>query len=377
MTETNPMAETPFSDKRIAFVHDWLYSMRGGEMVLEELSDLWPLADIHTLFYEPHRLTRKINRHPVFPSSLQHLPLTRRLHRHLLPLYPWAMRRMRLEGYDLVISVSSCAAKAAPVPPGVPHLCYCLSPARYFYDQYDRYFGSLKGPKGWALRRIVDRLIRWDKENSSRVTRFIAISNFIADRIRRIYDREALVVYPPVATDYFTPPEVETVREDFFLTVSQAVPYKRLDVIVEAFSKFGKPLVAVTRGPELEALRAMAGPNVRFDVSHPGRSALRDLYRRARGFVFAAEEDFGITPLEAQACGCPVLALGSGGTAETILDGKTGILYGEQSAESLLEALERYDPADYDPAEVRANAERFSAERFRENFVRGMGFVFV
>jgi glycosyltransferase involved in cell wall biosynthesis len=349
-------------------VHDWLYGMRGGEFVLEDLLDLWPLADVHTLFYRPELVSAKINGRAIHPSALWRLPGAARWHRQLLPLYPWAMRGMKLDGYDLVISVSSCAAKAAPVPAGTPHLCYCLSPARYFYDQYEHYFGRLRGPKGVLVRRAIERLIEWDRATAASVTRFVAISYFVAERIRRLYGREAEVVYPGVATEYFTPGEVGAVREDFFLTVCSAVPYKRLDLIVEAFNVLGWPLMVVTRGPELEALRRIARPNVRFDASNPGREVLRDLYRWARGFVFAAEEDFGIAPLEAQACGCPVIALGRGGTAETVVPGETGVLYEEQSAESLVGALRNFDPRGFDTARLRAHAERFSRERFAQEF---------
>lgn len=362
------MQTPPHYDSRVAIVHDWLYGMRGGEYVLEQVCGMWPLARIHTLFYEPQRISTAINRLPVHPSLLQRLPRTRRIHRYLLPLYPWAMKRMRLDDRRLVISVSSCAAKAAPAPRDAVHVCYCLSPARYFYDQYDTYFGEWRGARGWAVRRLVDRLIRWDKETAQGVTHFLAISRFVAQRIEQRYGREAEVVYPFAATDFYSPGNGSGNRSDFYLTVAEATPYKRLDLIVEAFNRLGLPLVVVTRGPELERLRRTARSNVSFNTSRPGRGTLRELFRSARGFVFAAEEDFGITPVEAQACGCPVIALGRGGTAETVVDGQTGLLYAEQTADALAEAVAAYDPGDFDPSAIRKHAERFSVDRFRYEF---------
>ncbi|MBN1867630.1 glycosyltransferase [Candidatus Sumerlaeota bacterium] len=357
----------PFFDKRVAFVHDWLNGRRGGEKVLEELCALWPLADIHTLFYEPHLVSGAINRHAVHPSPLQRFPRSRRHYRSLLPLYPWAMRRMDLSGHDLVVSVSHCAAKSAPVPNGVPHICYCLTPARYLYDQSEAYLARVPAAARWLARKTIERLREWDQSTAFRVTHFIAISRFIAERIRHVYGLSSDVVYPPVDTDYFTPaPEGTAPREEFFLTVSANTPNKRLDVAVAAFNRLGRPLVVV--GPRVDQLRRMARPNVTLRP-WVGRNELRDLYRRARGFVFTSVEDFGITPVEAQACGCPVIAFGEGGATETVVPGRTGILFEEQSMYALIDALREYKPEDFDPVEIRRNAERFSTGRFRDDFL--------
>jgi glycosyltransferase involved in cell wall biosynthesis len=345
--------------------------MRGGERVLEDLCAMWPLAEIHTLFYEPHKISDLINSRAVHPSVLQRLPQTRRHYRMLLPLFPWAVRRMRVGDAELVLSVSHCAAKAIPVPPGVPHVCYCLSPARYLYDQADRYFGADGGPRAWLRNRLLDRLRRWDQATAANVTAFIGISQFIAARIERVYGRPAQVVYPSVDTDFYRPdPSIH--REEFFLLVCAAVPYKKGDVAVEAFNRWGRRLIVVGRGPELERLRRMARAHIEFRP-WVGRRELRDLYRRARGFVFIAEEDFGITPLEAQACGCPVVGYGGGGLVETIPDGVGGPHFAEQTAESLLGALEGYAPENFDASRIRGNAERFSPERFRESFLAALG----
>ena len=361
----------PFSNRRVAFVHDWLNGKRGGERVLEDLCALWPSADIYTLFYEPHRVSSTINCRRVFPSVLQRFPRTRRHYRHLLPLFPWAVRRMDLRGYDAVISISHCAAKAAPAPPGVPHICYCLTPARYFYDQAEAYFGSRSSPLRWPVQMALERLRKWDQATAQNVTHFLAISRHVADRIRRFYGRKADVIYPAVATDFFTLPSPGNRRRDFFLTVSTAVPYKRLDIAVKAFNGSGRPLLVVGRGPGLEDLRRMARPNITFRP-WVGMRELRDLYQRARAFVFTAEEDFGIAPVEAQACGCPVIAFGRGGVSETVVHGETGLLFPEQSEASLLQALREFDSADFDPAAIRANAERFNPERFRAEFVQSL-----
>ncbi|HUT25480.1 MAG TPA: glycosyltransferase [Sumerlaeia bacterium] len=372
MGATGGPGSAVFLEKRVALVHDWLYNMRGGECVLEEILGLLPQADIHTLFYEPDRVSPTINCRRIAPSVLQGFPFSRRLHRHLLPLYPWAMRRMKLSEYDVVISISSCAAKAAPVPRGKPHVCYCLSPARYFYDQYDAYFGGLPWPLSWTTRRMVDRLIEWDQNTSWRVSHFIAISKFVAERIRNVYRREAEIIYPPVAIDFFTPPPRGTGREDFFLIVAEAVAYKRLDVVVDAFNRLGWPLVIVARGPQLKALQRAARDNVRFVTRRLTRPELRDLYQRAQGFIYCAEEDFGLTPVEAQACGCPVVAYGRGGVAETVIHERTGLLFEEQSKVSLIDALRDFVPGDFNPLVIRRNAERFGRDRFCREFLRAV-----
>ncbi|MFP4379534.1 MAG: glycosyltransferase [Candidatus Sumerlaeia bacterium] len=355
---------------RVALVHDWLNGMRGGEHVLEDLCDIWPTAHIHTLFYEPDRMSEKINAHPIHPSPLQKLPFTRRWYRHLLPLFPWAVDRMDLRGYDLVVSISHCAVKAAPVPESIPHLCYCLSPARYLYDQADRYFGNEKGPKAWLRKKLLDRMRRWDRETASRPTAFVGISHFISRRIERVYARKADVVYPAVNTDFYTP-DPETERDDFFLIVCAATPYKKIDVAVEAFNKLGLRLKVVGKGPELARLQKMAGPTIELH-QWLEEDELRQFYRRARGFVFVAEEDFGITPLEAQACGCPVIGYGSGGLAETIIDGKTGLHFSSQTPEALIEKLKQYRPEDFDSKDIRENAMRFSPDRFQQEFLQAL-----
>ena len=418
--------------QRVAIIHDWLNGMRGGERVLEEFSELWPLADIFTLFYEPHRVTTTINRHRIFPSVLQRIPFARKFYRHLLPLFPWAIGRMDLKGYDLVLSISHCAAKGVKAPAGAKHVCYCLTPARYLYDQQGAYFGDLPDSRNLPNRSnpirvlrgfLLGRLRKWDQRTATNVDHFIAISHYVAERIKRHYGREAAVIYPPVDTDFFVPEPAEgsratqeiegscaaranreicapgnanlppgsailgsadlpicesassdpatsplPPREDFYITVSAAVPYKKLDLTIKAFNETQLPLIVVGRGPDLPRLRRMAGPTITF-MPWVGRSELRGLYQRARAFVFSAEEDFGLAPVEAQACGCPVIPYGKGGASETIIDGKTGLLFPEQTPESLIVALKSFNPTRYSPDDIRANAERFSTERFRRELL--------
>jgi glycosyltransferase involved in cell wall biosynthesis len=321
---------------RVAIIHDWLNGMRGGERVLEEFSALWPLADIFTLFDEPHRITTTINRHRIFPSLLQRIPFARKIYRHLLPLFPCAIGQMKLDGYDLVLSISHCAAKGVKAPTGAKHVCYCLTPARYLYDQQSAYIGDSRNPVHLVQKMILRSLRKWDLRTAGNVDHFIAISEYVAGRIKRYYGREAKVIYPPVDTDFFVSPNLEkssvaeranqeicdprATREDFYITVSAAVPYKKLDITIEAFNETKLPLVVVGRGPDLPRLKRMAGPTIKF-MPWVGREELRNLYQRARAFVFSAEEDFGLAPVEAQACGCPVIAYSKGGAGETIIDG--------------------------------------------------------
>lgn len=352
----------------VAMVHDWLNGMRGGEHVLQDLCALFPMADIHTLFYEPQRINVRLNRRRIFPSPLQKIPFSRRYYHTMLPLFPWAMSRMQLEGYKLVISVSHCAAKSAPVPEGVPHLCYCLTPVRCLYERANREHEQAKTPLALLRSHMRQRLRKWDCQTNAKVTRFIAISHFVAQRIRQHYGREAEVIYPAVNVDYSHPaPVFNHQRQDFYLTVCSGLPYKRLDIIVEAFNRFHKPLVIVGNGPEMPYLEKHARHNITF-IRWAGKQDLLHMYRHARAFIYAAEEDLGITPIEAQACECPVIAYGSGGCTETVIDGKTGVLYPEQTVDSLLEALENFDPHGYDSWEIRKNAERFSTPRFYQEF---------
>jgi len=351
---------------RVALVHDWLTGMRGGERVLEVLCTLFPDADIHTLFHHRGSVSPTIERHRVRTSFLQHLPLASAHYRSLLPLYPFAIERFDLDGYDLVISSSHCAAKAV-IPSGrAKHLCYCHSPMRYGWDQFDAYFGPARVgavASRWFYRPMLSWLARWDASTAGRVHRFVANSRHVAGRIGRYYNRQATIVYPPVDTVFFHPSP--SPRERHFLIVSAFVPYKRIDVAIEACRRVGAPLRLIGDGPDRARLERAAGPHVQF-LGRLSDEQVREEYRRAAAVILPGEEDFGIVPVEAQACGCPVVALARGGALETVTDHETGILFPELTAESLAAALERAAATSFDGDRLRQHAQRFSTDRHVE-----------
>lgn len=360
---TVPWPERPeLAGARIALAHDWLTGMRGGERVLEVLCEVFPEAELHTLLHVPGSVSPAIERHRPHTSFLQQFPGIGRLYRHLLPLYPLAIEHLDVGRPDVLISTSHCAVKSLPVPPTTRHLCYCFTPVRYAWDQFDAYFGveRVGRVRAAVMRRLLDRFARWDQRTSQRADRYVAISQYVARRIGRYYNRRSAVVYPPVDTRYFTPGTAR--RERCALVVSALVPYKRVDVAVAACRAIGLPLTVVGQGPELRALSRLGGPGVEFAGALPD-AQVRDLYRRAAVVLLPGEEDFGLVPVEAQACGTPVVALGRGGATETVVDGTTGVLTGE-GVEACAAGLRRVLDQPPAPEACRANAERFSTERF-------------
>ena len=349
---------------RVAIVHDWLTGMRGGEKVLQALCERYPDADIFTLVHRRGSVSPTIERHRIRTSFLQQLPFGTTRYRQYLPLMPYAIEQFDLDGYDLVVSTSHCVAKSAVVPGRARHLCYCFSPMRYAWDQFDAYFGPSRVgsfASRTVYRPVLARLARWDARTAVRVHRFVAISGHVAARIRRYYNREATVLYPPVDTTFYRPSDVQP--GGHLLVVSALVPYKRIDLAVDACRQVGVPLRIVGTGPERDALERQAGPSATF-LGWLSDEAIRDEYRQARAVLLPGEEDFGIAPLEAQACGRPVVALGRGGALETVEDGRTGVLFDAATTESLVGALERLAAMPVDPAAIRRHAERFSRERF-------------
>jgi glycosyltransferase involved in cell wall biosynthesis len=352
---------------RIALVHDWLTGMRGGEKVLEVLCELYPTASLFTLVHVPGSVSATIERLRPRASALQWLPGIRRYYRHCLPLFPVAIEQFDLDDYDLVISTSHCAAKAIVKTGRALHLCYCFTPMRYAWDQFDAYFGPQRvGPvAGRLLRPMLAGLARWDAATAGRVDRFVAISEHVAGRIRRYYNRGAVVVYPPVDTAFYHPDE--TAPDSSMLIVSALVPYKRIDLAVEASRQARVRLRVVGEGPERQRLERLAGPNVEF-LGVRTDEEIRVLYRQAAAVVLPGEEDFGIAPLEAQACGRPVVALARGGALETVVDGVTGILVGDPSAAALADGMIRAQRASFDTQVIRQHALRFARAKFAAAF---------
>ena len=348
---------------RVALVHDWLTGMRGGEKVLEGLCELFPAADIHTLFHQRGSVSSAIERHRIVTSVVQYLPRASQHYRRYLPIFPFVIEQMNLDDYDLVISSSHCVAKSAPATGRATHLCYCFSPMRYAWDQFEAYFGADRvGPVAsrWLYRPIMAHLARWDAATAVRVDRFVAISQHVAARIRRYYNREATIVYPPVDTVFYHPSAAPS--GNHFLIVSALVPYKRIDRAIEACRCVGARLRIVGRGPDRERLERTAGADVEF-TGWLSNEEIRDEYRRARAVLLPGEEDFGIVPVEAQACGTPVVALGRGGARETVIDGETGVLFEGADAISMATALERLETIRVDAERIRRHAEQFSRER--------------
>jgi len=364
---------------RVALVHDWLTGVRGGEKCLEVLCELFPAATLFTLLHDRGQLSPSIERMDIRTSWLQRIPGWRRIYRYLLPLYPRAIESFDLSGYDLVISSSHCVAKGARAAPGATHLCYCHTPMRYAWDQYRHYFAPER--LAWWNRRtipaLIDRMRAWDVATADRPHRYAANSRHVAARIRSAYQREAEVIYPPVDLAGLRPGDG---AGGYYLMVNAFAPYKRVDLAVEAFNRLGRELLIVGTGQDEARVRRMAAPNVRF-LGWVSPQALREAYAECRAFVFAAEEDFGITPVEAQGCGRPVIALGRGGALETVVPhpgfpsaapwpaatgAPTGVLYPAQTVEALVEAVGFFEAheRDFDPAAIRAAVQRFDRPRY-------------
>jgi glycosyltransferase involved in cell wall biosynthesis len=353
--------------RRVALVHDWLNGMRGGEKVFEHLCALFPRADVFTLFHEPERLSPAlramcVHEHP-WPRAV---PALRRHYRYLLPLMPAMVRAFPTAGYDLVVSTSHCVAKAVPPPAHGLHLSYVHSPMRYVWDRWRDYLTG-NPIKDAALRAVRPRLQTWDRESSQAVDALAANSHYVARKIERFWGRRARVIHPPVDVDFFTPGDGEAGER--FLCVGALVPYKRFDRAIEAARLAGARLDIVGEGPERARLEALAGPAATFHGWVPDEQ-LRTFYRRCLALLYPGEEDFGITALEAQACGRPVLALRRGGARETVRDGQTGRFFDRPDARALADGLTAFDSGAYQPSIIRAWAERFGPQRFRQEVAR-------
>jgi glycosyltransferase involved in cell wall biosynthesis len=368
MREDATDAPASLAGLRVVLVHDWLTGMRGGERVLESICRICPDADLLTLVHVPGRVSSRIEARRIRTSIVQHLPSPARWYRHYLPLFPTAIEGFDLDDVDVVISTSHCAAKSV-VPTGrAVHLCYCHSPMRYAWDQFDAYFGEarLGRPGSAAARRVLAWLARWDRDTAGRVHRYLANSQYVAGRIARYYNRRATVLHPPVDTNYFTPGDAPA-EHPYYLVVSALVPYKRIDLAIDAAKQLGARLKIVGTGPDRARLGSMAGNLVEF-LGAVTDERLREAYRGAQALVLPGVEDFGISPIESMACGRPVIALGRGGATETVTPGVTGILVDDSTPAAFAAAMDAVTRTSFDRAALVTHAAGFGVERFEAGF---------
>ena len=366
-------AET-MSRLRVAVVHYWYAALGGAEKVEEAIAEIFPQADFFALVAEDDSIPPSIRKRRLTTSFMQRIPGVRRWHRHFLPLYPLALEQFDLGDYDLVISAESGPAKGVITSPRTCHICYCLSPMRYIWDMYHEYRKKMNPLTRVAFSLTAHYARQWDVSTAARVDYFAAISNYVAARIRKSYRRESSVIYPPVdvAAGY-----IADATDDYYLAVGRLVPYKQIDLAVEACNRLGRRLRIVGTGPEYKRLKKLAGPTIEF-LGKLDEKPLQECYARSRAFLFPAEEDFGIVPVEAQSFGRPVIAFGRGGALETVIDAggcggpdtATGIFFDEQTAESLCGAIKAFEKIEtrFSPKSIRAHAQRFSTERFKQEF---------
>jgi len=364
---------------KVALVHDWLTGMRGGEKVLEVFCELFPDAHLYTLLHNRGSLSNTIEGMDIRTSFIQKLPLIKKKYRYILPIFPTAIERFDLRGYDLVLSSSHCVAKGVITGADTLHICYCFTPMRYIWDLYSLYFGKTRAG---VITRIATSLVlnylrKWDLESSKRVDKFVAISRYIAERIKKNYGRDSDLIYPPVDCSYFKP---GLTNDGFYLMVSPLAPNKRVDLAVEAFNTIGLPLIVIGSGQEEKKLEKLAGKNIELMGWQPDE-IVREHYANCKALIFPGVEDFGIVPLEAQACGKPVIAYGKGGALETIVpldeniknekeqsNSATGMFFYEQTAESLANAVARFEDVQgqFNWQAIRKNAESFDRVIFKE-----------
>lgn len=355
---------------KVAFVHDWLVSLGGGEKVLQAMSEVFPSA-IYTLVSDLEKLKGShFEDKTIKTSFIQKLPRAKKKYRSYLPLFPIAIEQFDLAQYDLVVSSSHSIAKGVLTHADQYHICYCHTPMRYAWDLYQQYLRESKlksGVKGILAKFFLHYLRMWDAHSSTRVNAYIANSKYVARRIQKLYDQSASVIYPPVDVEYFS---LQEAKESYYLTASRLVPYKKIDLIVEAFSQTPeRRLVVIGDGPEMAKIRSKAGKNIEI-LGYQSDEVLKEMMQKARAFVFAALEDFGIIPIEAQACGTPVIAFGKGGALETVKENKTGVFFDEQTVAGVLDAVANFEKSEgqFDPQVIRTHAETFNLARFQREF---------
>lgn len=354
-----------------ALVHDWFTVYAGAEKCVESFTNIWDDFEVYSLIDFLSDRDREIilKGKKAHTSFIQNLPKAKERYRNYLPLFPLAIEQFDLSEYDVILSSSHAVAKGVLTHSNQLHISYVYTPIRYAWDLYHQYLregGLDKGLKGWLAKYFLHKIRLWDMSTINRVDHYIAISHYIARRIEKTYGKKADVIYPPVDVDKF---ELCEKKEDFYMTASRMVPYKKIDLIVEAFSKTDKKLIVIGAGPDMEKIKVKAGKNIEL-LGYQSDEVMINMMQRAKAFIFAAEEDFGITPVEAQACGTPVICLGRGGAKETVIDMVTGVHFMEQSVEALLEAVEKFEKNrdKFEPKKIRENALRFSKERFENEF---------
>ncbi|QJD97561.1 glycosyltransferase family 4 protein [Mucilaginibacter robiniae] len=356
---------------KVALVHEWLTIIGGSENVFKEIASLFPDADIYTLVAQPETIQKLgLQNHRVTTSFIQSLPFAKTRYRTYLPLFPLAVEQFDLASYDLIISSSHAVAKGVLTHSGQVHVCYCHSPIRYAWDLHHQYLkaaGLQTGVKGMLAKLILHRIRTWDIISVNRVDYFIANSKYIGKRIKKLYNRESEVIYPNVATEDFG---MVTDKDDYYFTCSRFVPYKNIDLIVQAFAGMpDKKLFVIGDGPDFNRVKKLAAPNTIL-LGYKPFNELKQYLSKAKAFVFAAEEDFGILPVEAQACGTPVIAYGKGGALETVVENVTGIFFKEPNVESIQKAVKYFDNNDkiFDPKVIAEHAAQFSTARFKQQF---------
>lgn len=364
---------------RIAIVHHWFISLAGGERVVDTLARIFPTADVFTLFLDKEKVPPALSNHRVKTSFLDRIPAARKAHRHFLPFYPLAVEMLDLSGYDLVITSDSGPMKGVLTDPHSTHICYCYSPMRYLWDAHAAYLRGMS-PLAQTIFRLTSHYVRnWDFSAAQRVDHFIAISNYVAARIRKYYRRESKIIYPPINTSQGF---LASRHEDYYLAVGRLVPYKRTDILIEACRKLGRKLLIVGDGPEMKQLKKTSAKNVEF-LGEVDESQLRTVYAQCRALLFAADEDFGMVPLEAQSYGRPVIAFGKGGSLETVVgtytpnherqngnnSAVTGVFFQEQTADSLAKAILAFESSEdiFLPQHIQLHARKFDTSVFLDN----------
>lgn len=355
--------------EKVALVHDWLTNMGGAERVVINFKEIFKDAPIYTTLYNGKNLDKQLQNIDVHTSFLQNIRGAKKKHQKYFPLMPMAFESFDLNEYDIVLSSSSSCAKGVITNPETMHVCYCHSPMRYGWEFYYEYTKDMKGIKKKLIKYFMNYMRIWDVTSANRVDYFIANSENVARRIWKHYKRESVVIHPPVRCKLFN---ISDIDEDYFLVVSRLVEYKRIDLAVKAFNDLGLPLVIIGDGPEKEKLKSIAKDNIKFLGRQPDE-VIKEYYSKCRAFIFPGEEDFGITPLEAQASGRPVIAYGKGGALETVINGKTGLFFKEQKAEYIIECIKKFEKMQFNKDDIRRHAEEFDEEIFKEkisNFIK-------